>query len=129
MLDVPDIRLPGLSLLLVDTDKPKIKITGNGDADAVRPLETYFRRLHKELSSSHFRSVHVDLEEMFFMNSSCLKAFVSWIHRVDSEGGKYTIELLMNPRLPWQKRSLATLQRLAPRVVSISELQSASPPA
>ncbi|HWO12197.1 MAG TPA: hypothetical protein VNN80_22030, partial [Polyangiaceae bacterium] len=55
-------------------------------------------------------------------NSSCLKAFVSWIYKVNTSGKPYRIHLQVNPRQPWQRRSLEPLKRLAPTIVFLDDV-------
>lgn len=105
----------------VDAESPQVRFAGNGDADAVPFLDQFLKKLHEELVMKRALDVRVDLGELYFMNSSCLKAFVSWIHKVNTNGRPYAIRLLMNARQQWQMRSLATLKRLAPAVVTIEE--------
>lgn len=120
-LNLPHIVESGFALVPVPSDPPQIRFTGNGDSEAVGPLARYLRQLHSELLVKHCTTVSVDLRELYFMNSSCLGNFVSWIYKVDTEGKPYEIKLMSNSRLQWQQRSLATLQRLAPSIVTITE--------
>jgi len=120
-LSLPRIEEQGFQLAPVDSDSPKVRFAGNGDAEAVPVLDEFLRKLHEELVMKRALDVRVDLGDLYFMNSSCLKAFVSWIHKVNTTGRPYAIRLLMNSRQQWQMRSLATLKRLAPAVVTIEE--------
>jgi len=120
-LSLPRIEQQGFQLAPVDSESPKVRFSGNGDADAVPFLDEFLKKLHEELLMKNAIDVRVDLGELYFMNSSCLKGFVSWIHKVNTNGRPYAIRLLMNSRQQWQMRSLATLKRLAPAVVSIEE--------
>lgn len=121
-LNLVPIVESGFALLPVPGAPPKVRFTGNGDSDAIAPLARFLRQLHTELVSHHLTQVNVDLGDLYFMNSSCLKHFVSWIHKVDTEGKPYEITLLTNPRLQWQQRSLGSLQQLAPTIVFIAEV-------
>jgi hypothetical protein len=56
-----------------------------------------------------------------FMNSSCFKAFVTWIDSVKTDSRQYRIVLLANSELHWQRRSLEALRRLAIGVVSVEQ--------
>lgn len=119
---VPAVRANGFALVLLpDGRVPSVKFSGNGDTDAVSSLERFLRLLHKALLDEKCSAVCVDLGDLYFMNSSCLKAFVSWIHKVNTTGRPYQIRLQMNSRQPWQRRSLEPLKRLAPAVVSLEE--------
>jgi len=79
------------------------------------------------MSSSGDPEIVVDVSELYFMNSSCLKAFASWIHQVDSSQCPHRIKLLSNARQHWQRRSLDTPRRLAPAVIDIEQVTSALP--
>lgn len=123
MLSVPEVVAKGFTLSCVqDSSTPRLRFTGNCDYEAVAPLGAFLKEVNEVMLASDHASVSIDLEELSFMNSSCLKAMVSWIYGVNETGQKYTIRLLTNPRLHWQKRTMRTLQRLAPQVVEIEEL-------
>ncbi len=124
ILNLPAIVEKGFTLEAIEDEVPRVRFSGNGDTEAVASLNRFLKHLHQELVAHDSPSVAVDFEELYFMNSSCLKAFVSWIYKVDTTGRPYQIRLLMNPRLHWQSRSLATLQRLAPLVVQVEALNS-----
>jgi hypothetical protein len=105
-------------------DKPLVKLSGNGDAAAVQPLDEYLVRLHEQLRSQKSAGVLVDVTQLEFMNSSCIKAFASWIHDVATCDAPYAVRMRFNPDLRWQKRTLETLTRLAPRIVQLEEAPS-----
>lgn len=121
ILTTPATVTNGCRLEPVEAAVPTVQFSGNGDMEAVTPLEYFLSQLHTELVSEKHRTVEVDLTELYFMNSSCLKQFVSWIHKVDTGNKAYRIQFVTNPRLHWQSRSLATLKRLAPTTVTIRE--------
>jgi len=105
-------------------DKPLVRLTGNGDAAAAQPLDDYLVKLHEQLRSQKSAGVLVDVTQLDFMNSSCIKAFASWIHDVDTSEAPYSVRLRFNPGLRWQKRTLEALTRLAPRIVQLEEAAS-----
>jgi hypothetical protein len=122
MLNVSAIQGNGFSLVPLPGLVPAVKFSGNGDAQAVTPLDRFLKLLHKTLLDEQSTQIDVDLCELYFMNSSCLKAFVSWIYKVNTTGRPYQIHLQMNPRQPWQRRSLEPLKRLAPLVVFLDDM-------
>lgn len=128
MIALPPVESKGFSLSM-DTSgsRPTVKFNGNGDTEAIAPLNRFLKLLHKSVLEGKVAEVAVDLGQLYFMNSSCLKAFVSWIYQVKTGGDLYRIRLLMNPRLHWQRRSLERLARLAPKVVTLDELPSMPP--
>jgi hypothetical protein len=125
MLSLSAIREKGFALVPVpEADVPTVKFSGNGDAEAIAPLDRFLKVLHKNLVDDSSTEVYVDLCDLYFMNSSCLKAFVSWIYKVNTTGRPYQIHLQMNPRQPWQRRSLEPLKRLAPAVVVLDDVSA-----
>lgn len=121
MVSLPAVTKDGFRLEVVAGAGPEVRFSGSGDMEAVADVKRFLKLLHAELSTEKAAEVRVDFAELYFMNSSCLKAFVTWVHDVDTQGRPYAIRFLTNPRLHWQRRSLATLQRLAPKVVVIEE--------
>jgi hypothetical protein len=123
MLSLPPVRTDGFSLVLSTSGSvPVVKLSGNGDAEAVSPLDRSLSLLHHNLTVANAKSVVVDLCDLYFLNSSCLKAFVSWIYTVRTAQTPYGICLRLNARQRWQRRGLEPLQRLAPSIVSLDEV-------
>jgi len=99
-----------------------VRLAGSADLTAVQSLNEYLADVHAEARRKKAHSVSVDLRDLEFMNSSCLKALVSWVADVQ-EGRldeRYAIVILGSDRRAWQKRSLHALATLAPDVVSLT---------
>lgn len=127
MLRLLGIRTEGFALVLADAGAvPVVRLSGNGDGEVVAPLDRTLKQLHEELVEASVRSVVVDLGELYFMNSSCLKAFVSWIYKVRTSGKPYQIRIQYNPNQRWQQRGLEPLVRLAPAVVFLDQIKAAT---
>ena len=124
MMDLTKISIlePGFSLEPNhDADKLIVRFSGNADMNAIKPLAACLKQLHNEAVRLAVDEVVCDFGGLYFMNSSCFKAFVSWITAVDAldPGKRYRIRLLSNQQLHWQKRSLEALRCLADQVVTI----------
>lgn len=125
MLNLPEFKTDSFSLVFgAASGIPSVKLSGNGDAEAVSPLDRALTQVHLKLLAAASTSVIVDLGDLYFMNSSCLKAFVAWIYKVRTTGNPYRIRLQINPRQRWQRRGLEPLQRLAPAVVFLDEIKN-----
>jgi hypothetical protein len=100
-----------------------VELVGNGDVHAQDVLETFLAALHNEVTRRGFTSVEIDCHELVFMNSTCLKAIVSWIAVVQEAdaSSQYKICFLSNPRLHWQKRSMRAISCFAADLVTIQE--------
>ena len=120
-IKLPIIEEEGLVLGPVEGVRGRVRFAGTGEAEGARVLDRFLGLLHDEALSQELREVTIELAELEFINSSCLKAMVAWIYKVDTEGRPYTIRLVRDASMHWQRTSLATLQRLAPEVVVIQD--------
>jgi hypothetical protein len=120
-LELPSIEEEGLRLTPVAGAGDRVRFSGTGEAEGAAVLDRFLGLLHGVALSRELRRVTIELEELEFINSSCLKAMVAWIYKVDTEGRPYRIHLRRDASMHWQRTSLATLQRLAPDVVVIEE--------
>ena len=100
-----------------------VRITGTADTAVRTQLDDYVKRLHEEAMRLKVPSVVVDLRELEFMNSSCLKVFVVWLAQLRElePRQQYKVTIRSNPELLWQRRSLAALSCFAVDLVTIQE--------
>lgn len=102
-----------------------VRFAGNGDMSAVAALGLYLKMVHQEALELVVKNVSFDFTDLYFMNSSCFKAFVTWIDTVgQTVPHAYGIRFVTNPKLHWQRRSLEALRYLAPKVVRVEPLAS-----
>jgi hypothetical protein len=99
----------------------QVSLTGTADLLVSGQIETLLRQVHLEAQRCSAEEVTVDVRELEFMNSSCLKSFVRWICAVQEQTGpaKYRIVFLSSPSVGWQRRSLNALASLAEEIVSV----------
>lgn len=122
MTHVDPVRTAELS---VDVSADAARLTavfmGSADNNVVQVLGDFMARLHKRALSDGVREVVADLRQLEFMNSSCLKTFVTWLSAVVElpDPSRYRIVLQSDPGKHWQKRSLAALQCFAPGSVTV----------
>ena len=100
-------------------DTLSVKLTGTGDMAAAAPLGSYFKTLQAEVIRLSVSAVEFDVRALYFLNSSCLKAFISFISRLGTQGLRCKIQFVTDARLGWQRRSLTALERMSPELVSI----------
>jgi len=105
----------------LEGDRLRINFSGTGDMSAIEELNGYLKRVHVEAQRLGVTEVACDLRQLSFMNSSCFKAFVTWIDAVKTDTRQYRIVLLANPDLHWQRRSLEALRRLATGIVTVEQ--------
>jgi hypothetical protein len=99
-----------------------VTLVGNADLNVKAELERFMAAVHEEARRVGAAEVVVDLQQLEFMNSSCLKSLVWWISAVHdlAAAHRYHITFLSSPTMHWQRRSLNALAGLAGDVVSIS---------
>ncbi len=105
----------------VDGKTIATRISGAADTEGRAALDAYIKRLHTEATRLGVTNVTIDLRELEFMNSSCLKIFVTWLAQLRElpAAQQYKIAFLSNPSLLWQRRSLAALSCFAIDLVTI----------
>src|SRR5580698_5282036 len=109
MMDIPGIELEELAVTaVIHGVAARVVLNGTADTRATEELGRLFKEVHSRCTAAEVREVVVDFRELEFMNSSCFKAFVTWVSAVrDLDLGKqYKITFLSNKTLHWQRRSL-----------------------
>ncbi|HEU4409613.1 MAG TPA: hypothetical protein VFS43_30440 [Polyangiaceae bacterium] len=96
---------------------------GTADMLATKDLERYVRALEAEVRRLAVCEVVVDMRELYFMNSHCLKLLVSWIVRAEALAPPQRCTFLFRTHrgLPWQRRTLLALTALAESIVRVEE--------
>jgi hypothetical protein len=112
---------------VLEGDRLRVNFSGTGDMSAITELNDYLRAVHAEVQRLFLAGVTCDLRKLSFMNSSCFKAFVTWIDAVKNDSRQYPIVLLANPELHWQRRSLEALRRLAIGIVTVEQWTGENP--
>jgi hypothetical protein len=99
-----------------------VTLAGNADLNVKAELDRFMTAVHEEACLIGATEVVVDLKELEFMNSSCLKSFVWWISSVHelAAAHQYRITFVSSPAMYWQRRSLSALAGLATELVSIA---------
>jgi hypothetical protein len=99
----------------------RVRLVGSAESVAMAPLGQLLGKLHGEALRLAVREVTVDLRELEFMNSSCFKAFVSWLGALqDVDPSKqYRIRFLSDENKHWQKRSLGALSCFAVDLIQV----------
>jgi hypothetical protein len=120
---LPAIVREGCTIAVERGDPIRLKLSGNADMDIVQLLGPYLRQLHEHLCGADARLVVVDLRDLYFLNSSCFKAIITWIGSINSlgESQRYQVQFVTNPRLSWQKRNLQSILDFAPTIVVVKD--------
>src|SRR5438045_1903626 len=91
-----------------DGEQITLRLEGTADTQSREQFEDYIHRVHDEAQRLGVKTVRVDLRELEFMNSSCLKVFVWWLSQLNELGPdkQYKLVFHSSPKLMWQRRSL-----------------------
>ena len=91
-----------------------VHLKGNADSAANDAFGSFVVKLHEEAQRLAVTEVRLNLTELYFMTSSCIKCFVTWVGFIKAmvPARRYTINFVVNPNLRWQKRNLDVLLQL-----------------
>ena len=120
--DLPHIDIAELSArTAIDGAKILLHFIGTADTRATDLMGPLLTAIHAEAQKIGAREVTVDFRQLDFMNSSCLKAFVTWIGNVRElpSGRRYGMRFLANGTKYWQRRSLDALRGLAADLIEV----------
>ena len=94
---------------------------GNADLRAKEQLDVFLEEADDQCVAAHVEEVAVDFRELVFMNSSCLKALVTWLSKIQERPNEqqYRIVFLKDPGAHWQARSLHALVTFAPGMIRV----------
>lgn len=97
-----------------------VRMNGNADLAAQPALGDFVRAVHAGALERGAARATVDLREVEFMNSSCIKELVSWLQLLlDLEPARRYQVRLQQGAHHWQKRSLEVLKAFASDLVEI----------
>ena len=123
MISVPAVDTPELSGQVTQESDGVValRLKGNADTRAMQALDVMLKLLHAQVLEARIKEVVVDLRELEFMNSSCFKAFVSWLSDLQEVAPErqYRIRILSDAGKHWQRRSLGALSCFAVDLIRV----------
>jgi hypothetical protein len=98
-----------------------LRFAGSADSRSETAIESMLHRVHDEAVRLGVREVSVDFRECDFVNSSCFKAFVVWLERIQDldPTQQYKLCFFSDESKAWQRRSLGALSCFAVELVRI----------
>jgi hypothetical protein len=89
--------------------------SGSAETSAMSAIDELLQKAHQSALSNNVKEITVGFRDLEFMNSSCIKVFVTWLTRIEgvAEDKRYRIRFLSDPSKSWQKRSLHALSCFA----------------
>lgn len=109
----------------IASDALRVKMSGAVEMrDPGDLLNPYWTNVDEQIRSRGIKRVEVDLRDVNFMNSSGILTLVRWITKAKthSTDSAYQLVLQYDRNVTWQRTSVPTLAKLAPKVVSAVEV-------
>lgn len=108
-------------------DTLRVKMAGAVEMrDPGELLNPYWNGLDDAARAKRLKRVEVDLRDVNFMNSSGILTLVRWITKAKTHAPDqaYTLVLQYDRNVTWQRTSIPTLAKLAPKIVVPAEVNS-----
>ena len=96
-----------------------VVLTGTFDMSAVQDLQSFLSHVRQEVEATNPTHLDVNVSAVYFLGSSCIKAFVSLTAAMKVLPKRPKLTIVTSARLDWQGRTFAVLARLAPEIVTI----------
>jgi anti-anti-sigma regulatory factor len=98
-----------------------LTLKGTADSRVAAELGEILTTIHAEATKRKSHEVIVDFRALDFMNSSCFKAFVTWIAKVQdlAADAQYRIRFTSDSNKHWQRRSLSALSCFAVDLIRV----------
>jgi anti-anti-sigma factor len=99
-----------------------VALSGNADMAVHDQLRAFLDELHRTAGAHSIREAVLEMQELYFMNSSCLSLLLRLVNSLlKSKPPAYTIRFRSNPNLRWQKKSLDAIRAYAGTDVVVVE--------
>jgi hypothetical protein len=99
-----------------------IVLNGTFDMAAAQDLQNFVDELVIEVTATNPREIEIDVSSIYYLGSSCIKAFVSLTAALKAAPKHPKMRILTSTRLDWQERTFAILARLAPELVTVERV-------
>jgi hypothetical protein len=116
-IEDPDFTATGV----FEETRLALRMWGNADTRAKAELDVFLDAADRQSIAAGVKEVVVDFRELVFMNSSCLKALVTWLGRVQDRPAdkRYAVRFLKEPAAHWQMRSFGALVAFAGEILTV----------
>ncbi len=98
-----------------------LKLSGTFDMTSALALQLYLEKVQAEVRKQQLLELVVDVTEVYYLGSSCIKAFVTLTVGLQHGSAGMLMRVLTNPRLDWQERAFSVLARIAPERVLVEQ--------
>jgi len=99
-----------------------VVLTGTFDMTATQDLQKFLEEVRAEVIATKPRELEMDVSSVYYLGSSCIKAFVSLTAALKAAPKRPLMRILTSSRLDWQELTFAVLARLAPDLVVVERV-------
>jgi len=96
-----------------------VVLNGTFDMTAAQDLQKFLDDVRREVVATSPVQLDINVSSVYYLGSSCIKAFVSLTAAMKALSKRPNIRLITSSRLDWQDRTFAVLARLAPDIVKV----------
>jgi hypothetical protein len=96
-----------------------LRLVGSADNATAPGLANLFGDLHEELLAKKAKQVTVDMRDLDFLGTGCVRELITWFKQLEGIIGRYTIKLRSNPAIAWQRNTLPALTCFDTTLVSV----------
>lgn len=123
---IQPLSAEGISITpLIQDEALRLKMSGAVEMrDPGELLNPFWTNIDETVRSRGIKRVEVDMRDVNFMNSSGILTLVRWITKAKTHGpdSAYAVVLQYDRNVTWQRSSIPTLAKLAPKVVVPAEV-------
>ena len=95
-------------------DKDTLAMSGSVlDMDPGALLMPHIRDLHERIVRQGIRTFNIDVRALSFVNSSGIRVFIDWLGLMQRSRSPYTLRVVMDPSVTWQRLTFAALESVA----------------
>ena len=96
-----------------------LKLIGSADNATATGLAKLFDDLHFDLLGKQATQVTVDMRDLDFLGTACVKELLGWIEKLEDLSERYSIKLRSNPTIAWQRTTLPALSCFDTALVTV----------
>ena len=91
------------------------------DMDPGKLLMPHIRELHERILRQSIRTFNIDVRSLSFVNSSGIRVFIDWLGLIQRSKSAYTLRVVMDPSVTWQRLTFGALESVARGVVVLDK--------
>lgn len=96
-----------------------LRLVGSADNATAAGLARLLGDLHEELLMKQAKQITVDMRDLEFLGTGCVRELVGWFAQLETVADRYSIKLRSNPAIQWQRSTLPALSCFDTTLVTV----------